>query len=276
MVDRSVEGTANWRAQLKGDKRLTPASTGEGRVLRVIAPLADLRGTPRSDRGLDTQLLHGEAFRVIETREGWAYGQAPRDDYVGYVPEDALSDAPVPTHAVSALRTLVFPEPDIKVTPMLALSMNAQLAVAGTDGRFAALSGGGFVPASHIVPIGAVDADFAGTAAKFLGVPYWWGGRSSLGLDCSGLVQMALMRAGIEAPRDTDMQEKTLGTALAADAPLARGDLVFWKGHVGLMLDAERLLHANAFHMAVAIEPIATAHSRILAGGAPVTSIKRL
>lgn len=272
---RSAPGD-NWRARLKGDKRLTPTVAGEGRVLRVIADVADLRGFPRSDRGLDTQLLYGEAFRVLETREGWAYGQAVRDDYVGYAPEDALSEAPTPTHVVSVLRTLVFPEPDIKVTPMLALSMNAQVAVASTEGRFAKLTEGGFVPAAHVVPLGTPAPDYAGTAELFLGAPYWWGGRSSVGLDCSGLVQMVLERAGIDAPRDTDMQEKTLGEALPAGAPLARGDLVFWKGHVGIMLDAARLIHANAHHMAVAIEPFAEAQARIAAAGAPVTSLKRL
>jgi len=267
---------ADWRVVLRGDKRLTPAVAGEGRVLRVVAGVADLRAAPRADRGLDTQLLHGESFRVLETREGWAYGQSVRDDYVGYASEDALSEAPTPTHVVVALRTLVFPEPDIKVTPSLILSMNAQLAVSSEEGRFARLAGGGFVPLSHIAPLGATAPDFAGTAEKFLGLPYWWGGRSSAGLDCSGLVEMALERAGIDAPRDTDMQEKTIGREVAPGAPLQRGDLVFWKGHVGLMLDTARFIHANAHHMAVTIEPFSQARERIAAAGFAVTSVKRL
>jgi cell wall-associated NlpC family hydrolase len=253
----------------------------EGVSKRVIAPLADLRRAPRGDEGLDTQLLHGETFIAYDEREGWAWGQSSVDGYVGYVPSDALASAQgwAPTHMVAMPRTLVFPAPDIKLTPLYPLFLGGQVSVEAIEESFARLSDGGLAIARHLMPMGAWVSDFAGTACQFLGAPYLWGGRTNLGLDCSALVQLALARAGISAPRDADLQEKALGAALdlaTARKTLRRGDLVFWDGHGGIMLDATSIIHANAFHMAVAIEPLADAEARFLPIAGPLRAIRRI
>lgn len=279
------------------DRRLTPARAdlaalhlkgkvaapryAEGVTKRVVAPSAALRRAPRGDEGLQTELLYGETFTVYDEREGWAWGQSSVDGYVGYVPADALRDAAVftPTHVVAVPRTLVFPAPDVKLTPLFSLSLAARVAVVSIVESFARLSDGSFAIARHLMPEGAVVSDIAGTAAQLLGVPYLWGGRTSLGLDCSGLIQLALARAGIAAPRDCDLQEQEVGAALdlrAARRNLKRGDLVFWVEHGGIMLDATTLIHANAFHMAVAIEPLAEAEARIAPIAGPLRSVRRL
>jgi cell wall-associated NlpC family hydrolase len=182
----------------------------------------------------------------------------------------------VPTHVVAVPQSLVFPAADVRYTPLLVLSLGALVHVVHEDGRFARLTEGGFVPVAHLAPAERIEADYVRLAERLADVPYLWGGRTCHGLDCSGLVQLVLQRAGIEAPRDSDMQERALGEPLAEGAELRRGDLVFWDGHVGLMADSSRLVHANAFHMAVGIEPLAVARARIRAAGYSVTSIRRL
>jgi cell wall-associated NlpC family hydrolase len=252
------------------------------RPARIAAASAPLKREPHPDAPLDTEALRGEAVRVYEERDGWAWAQLAGDGYVGYLPADALGAAdPAPTHRVAALRTFIYPAPDLKRPPVAALSFGAMLALSGEEEKgYSRLRDGGFVFAAHLVPLAAFEPDVAGTAERFVGAPYLWGGRTSLGLDCSALVQLSLARAGMAAPRDTDMQEAALGEP-AAVAPnlsgLRRGDLVFWKGHVGLMLNPERLVHANGYHMAVAVEPLAEAEARIRAAGAgPITSVRRL
>ncbi|TGD97173.1 C40 family peptidase [Methylobacterium nonmethylotrophicum] len=241
-----------------------------GRPHRVRTPLAPLRRAPDPAAALDSEALFGEAATVYDVRDGWAFVQLAGDGYVGYLPAEALGPAgPEPTHRVAALRTFLYPAADLKRPPLGALSLGAQVTVAAREGAYARLPDGSFVWAEHLAPVAATEPDWAATATRFLGVPYLWGGRSSLGLDCSGLVQAALAAAGLQAPRDSDQQEAALGepVALAPDlAGLRRGDLVFWRGHVGMMLDATRLIHANGHHMAVAIEPLAEAEGRIRAG----------
>jgi cell wall-associated NlpC family hydrolase len=133
----------------------------------------------------------------------------------------------------------------------------------------------GYLPARHLAPLDRVEPDFVAVAERFLGTPYLWGGKTNNGVDCSGLVQVALAACGMPCPRDSDMQERALGAPVAL-ADSRRGDLLFWKGHVAIVRDAATLLHANAFHMMVAVEPIAEALARIEAAGSPVTSVKRL
>ena len=204
----------------------------------------------------------------------------PPTRYVGWLSANALAPpgAP-PTHKVVALRTLVFPGPSIKLAPREALPFGARVAVARREERMAVTQSGGYLPAVHLAPIDVYETDFVAVAERFLGVPYLWGGKTVLGLDCSGLVQIALAACGISCPRDSDMQEEALGSPVAAAtdrSDLQRGDLVFWTGHVAIVRDRATFLHANAFHMAVAIEPIGDAIARIRGAGGEITGVRRI
>ncbi|MBP0615135.1 NlpC/P60 family protein [Jiella mangrovi] len=255
----------------------------KGQAQRVVVPLAPLRRRPHDEAPLDTELLMGERVLVFETTtDGWSWVQAEADGYVGYLPASCLGpqDDRVPTARVVAPRTLVFSGPDIKLKPLGALPMGALVTVTGGasdhNADYAELSSGGYVVVQHLAPLDALQADFVAVAEKFLGVPYLWGGKSVLGIDCSGLVQIALEMTGRRAPRDSGVQERALGTRLAGIEGLQRGDLVFWKGHLGIMADGQHLLHANAHHMMTAIEPLSSTVERLEAKGVPVTSIRRL
>ena len=258
-----------------------PVRRSDGRVYEVVEPTAPLRHAPSPDAPLDTEALKGERVTVYETdEEGWAWGQLEADSYVGFLPASALRDpGPPPTHKVAALRTLVFPGPSIRLPPLEALALGCRLAVARIEAQFAVTAAGGYVPARHLVAIDSAERDFVAVAERFMGSPYLWGGKTSLGLDCSGLVQVALTACGLPCPRDSDMQEDALGERLTGAVELGnlrRGDLLFWKSHVAIIRDAATLVHANAFHVAVASEPIAEAITRIAAAGSEVTSVRRL
>ena len=248
----------------------------EGVRHQVIEPIADVRRSPAHEATLDTQALLGERVMIYETTdEGWAWGQLETDGYVGWLSANALGpNGPAPTHKVAVPRTLGFPGPDIKLPPMTALPMGATLTIVRQDERFAADAFGWHYPATHLVQIKARQPDFVVVAETLLGTPYLWGGKTSLGIDCSGLVQIALQAAGIACLRDSYMQELALGK-LSSLGELRRGDLVFWKGHVAIARDATTLIHANAHHMMVAIELAAAAISRIKAAGSEVTSVRR-
>ena len=245
--------------------------------MQVMVPASGLRRGPDASAEQMDQLLFGERFDALTIGGDFVFGQARRDGYVGWVAAEALSPTgTTPTHWVRALRTFVFPQASIKTPPLAALSTNALIAVEAIEGRFAKLASGGWITASHIAPLGEVETDPAAVALRYLGAPYLWGGRDSVGLDCSGLVQQALYACGRSAPRDSDLLAK-LGAPIEAVEHLQRNDLVFWRGHVGLMLDPETLLHANAHHMAVAVEPLAEAIARITAsGGGDPTALRRL
>jgi cell wall-associated NlpC family hydrolase len=262
----------------------------EGREMEVIAPQAPLRREPRPDAPLDSEALKGERVTIYDTNaEGWAWGQLAADNYVGWLPSAALAaPGPRPTHKLTALRSFVFPKPSIKLPPVEALPFGAKLNVTHMADRWAVTSSGGqlssgYVPAAHIAPVGETERDFVAVAERFLGTPYLWGGKTVLGLDCSGLVQIALAACGVPSPRDSDMQERALGALVEHQArsfELQRGDLIFWKGHVAIARDRETLVHANAFHMAVVIEPAGEAMSRIRGEdgetGGEITSVRRL
>jgi cell wall-associated NlpC family hydrolase len=246
-------------------------------LYEVIAPQAPLRREPSPDAALGTEALKGERAAIDEiSDEGWAHGRLEADGYVGFLPASALAPpGPAATHKVTALRTLIFPGPSIKLPPLEALPMGSRVAIARVEGTLAVTHAGGFLPARHLVPIEINEPDFVTVAERFLGAPYLWGGKTSLGLDCSGLVQISLTACGVRCLRDTVMQEPDFAPSPSPRDQLQRGDLVFWEGHVAIVRDAATLIHANAFHMAVAIEPIAEAIERIRAAGAEVTSVRR-
>ena len=249
----------------------------EGTLYEVIEPSAFLRREAAHTARLVSEALVGERMIVYEvTDEGWAWGQLETDGYVGWISANALGKpGPAPTDKVVAVRTLVFPAPDIKMLPIAALPMGARVAVAQRDERFAVTHSGWHLPVVHLAPTTATQPDFVSVAEKFLGAPYLWGGKTSLGLDCSGLLQIALQAAGLPCPRDSDMQEMAFGHASSV-ADLHRGDLIFWKGHVAIARDDVTIIHANAHHMAVAIEPAVEAVARIKAAGSDISSVKRL
>ncbi|WP_395645809.1 NlpC/P60 family protein [Terricaulis sp.] len=263
---RSDLAAASLKGKVKADRYV------DGVRYQVKSGVSPLRETPSLSARLETELLRGEIFTVYDQVGGWAWGQCERDGYVGYVRnEDFGAEIVAPTHRVSVLRTILFPSADIKTQPTHFLSMNAKVSVVAVSGRFARLDAGA-IASGHLVPLDHAVEDWVASAELFLHTPYLWGGKDSFGLDCSGLVQTALETRGIQAPRDADMQEEALGERLRGDARLQRGDLVFWDGHVAIVRNPEQLVHANAWHMMVAIEPIQAAFARI---GAPRT-LKRL
>jgi cell wall-associated NlpC family hydrolase len=244
-------------------------------VMRLVSPAAPLRAGPGPEAEQVDQLLFGELFAVLDVKDGFAWGQAARDGYVGWAEAASLSDRILtPTHRVAALSTFAFTRASIKSPSRGPYSLNALVAVTDMEGALACVQDAGWMPMAHLAPIGEAFAEPADVAEHLLGAPYLWGGRDSLGLDCSGLTQQALYAAGRACPRDSD-QQAGLGAPAPPDA-LWRGDLVFWRGHVGMMLDAKRLIHANAHHMAVAIEPLAEAVRRIAdRGGGQPTAYRR-
>ena len=278
------------------DPRLTPARPDlaakylEGRIearrfvtgeaFEISDSIAPLRGAPSSDAMLLTQALMGERVTIYDRNgEGFAWGRLNSDGYVGWLPDRALAKpAAAPTHKITALRTFAFPGPSIKLPPADTLVMGAAVTVIRDDGVFAVTRGGGYLPRQHLGPFDRHADDFVAVAEQFAGTPYLWGGKSNLGIDCSGLVQVSLNAAGIGCPRDSDMQQDGLGRALdaAESKKLLRGDLMFWNGHVAIVRDADTIVHANAHHMATTIENTSEAIARIKAAGSEITAIKRL
>lgn len=270
---------------LKG--RIKAARYSAGEAAQVIRGTADLRREPGATAPLDTQLLLGEVVTVYDESNGWAWVQNQVDDYVGYVEAAALSrEVQTTTHSLKALRSFLYPIADLKAPPLDALSMGAKLAVMGTSDAYSEVSlskpgVSGYVYTRHLAAEGEAAPDYVATAMEFLGVPYLWGGKDSLGLDCSALTQVALNRAGIPCPRDSYMQADVLGQAIdwqPGKTKLQRGDLIYFPGHCAIALDETEVVNANAHAMMVSVEPLAELEQRVKieSGGTGVTAIRRL
>jgi hypothetical protein len=247
--------------------------------MQVRVAATPLRRAPDASLGYETELVAGEIFDVYDRADGFAWGQARRDGYVGYCPIEALG-APLlaATHWVSALRGFLYPGPGIKTTPLGYLPYGAEITVEGQEGDFARTPLG-FVYASHLSALANRPLDPVTEAERFLGTPYLWGGKSSLGIDCSGLVQTVCFACAITAPRDSDMQEAELGSPLPMPndpASLPRGALLFWPGHVALSQGGGRMIHATAFTMNVVSEEIEPALRRIESKGPGLRSVRQL
>jgi hypothetical protein len=247
----------------------------EPRRVRVGVIATSLKAAPDHGAEQASQLLFGEGFDVLREESGFAWGQTWRDGYVGWVDASALrSETPEPTHWVTAPRAAVLSRPRLRAPCVGVLGMNAVVAIDQTVEAFSEIVGLGWVATVQLAPLGLGFVAATASATAFLGAPYVWGGRDGAGLDCSGMVQQSLHAAGLACPRDAD-QQAALGVEIAPEH-LSAGDLVAWRGHIGMMLDTERLIHANAHHMAVAIEPLATAVARIeAAGGGGPTAYRR-
>lgn len=242
----------------------------------LILPTSALRVQPEAESEQVDQLLFGEGFEEIDRIGGWSFGEAMRDGYRGWTKSvGLLAGPPAPTHRVAALRTIALAEPRLRAPAGPALSLNALVRVEAVEAAYARVQHAGWVPARHLAPLGTFETDPAAVAERFVGAPYLWGGRCSIGLDCSGLVQQALYACGRPCRRDSD-QQQAMGVAIGR-AELRRGDLVFWDGHVGMMLDEARLIHANEHHMAVTAERLDEVVARRLAvGEGPPTGFRRV
>lgn len=247
----------------------------EGELRQINVTVADLRYTA-SDGNRERQLIYGEHFRVLEVVNGVAFGQAVKDGYVGYLRANELTSPVDATYVVGTRGTHLYSDADIKSPEVMPLTFGSRLRVVSTENDFFETDTGNFVPRNHLRPANAPFQDPASVAQLFFGTPYLWGGNSNAGIDCSGLVQAAMLACGHDCPGDVDMQERAVGT-LTNDTEIKRGDLFFWKTHVAIAVDAEILVHANAGSMSTAYEPISTAIERIAAQGeGPVTSKKRI
>jgi NlpC/P60 family/Bacterial dipeptidyl-peptidase Sh3 domain len=247
-----------------------------GQSMQVGIPWASVRRKPGFEAPIDTEALHGEPVLVFERHEGWAFVQLETDGYVGYVLEAALDErGPDPNFKVVSRFAAVLHSPDVK-SPGASLPMLSRLS-GEPQGLYLRLCGGGFIPLAQVAAIELNVADFVAVAQSLERTPYRWGGKTPMGLDCSGLVQVSMQSAGLMAPRDSDMQLAEIGEAIDASrwSSLRRGDLIFWKRHVAIMVDGSHIVHANAHTMAVTIEPLAEAAARTKAQGLDIIGVRR-
>ena len=262
-------------ARLEG--RVNAARFVAGEPARVATGTASLREAPLDEARQGSELLYGERVTVFERKNGWAWIRNGTDGYVGYLREQELGpaeDAPA-THRVTALRSYLFDAPDLKTIPRAVVHMTSLVTVIDRHGDWARVADGGWLWAMHLAPLHTVERDPVAVARRFMGAPYAWGGRSTTGLDCSALVQLALAACGLDCPRDSDMQEASVGDGVPSLDEARSGDLLYWPGHVAFLLDGDRILHANGHHMAVAEEPHADFRARNLVKIGDVRTVRR-
>ena len=235
----------------------------EGVMRQSLVGVSPLLAAPEENAKQVSQIRYGEFMDVFETRDdGYVWVQNRLDRYVGYLPPlnvlgEEIADL---STRINVLRTFLYPEPDIKTPPLDELTLGSYVTIAGEEKSFYRLAGGGYVYTPHVSTTeAAITPDYVFTAGRMLSTPYLWGGRTPRGIDCSGLVQLALEMAGIDCPRDSDQQREAFGKPLPRhwrDMGWKRGDLIFFKGHVGIMTGPDHMIHASAHHMQVIAEPL--------------------
>lgn len=281
-LDRRLHAFRDDLADISLKDRISAQRFVDGHDYHVTADIAPLYPRPSFDTEMDTQVLAGHAVRVFELSKDWAWCQLAGDGYVGYVPTDMLvRGAPrEATHTVIAPEAFAYAAPNARAQPICRALFGTYIAALSDAGDFIELAGGGFIGKRHCETVSAIEPDYVETMQLFLNAPYLWGGKSIRGIDCSGLVQLALTRAGIACPRDTDMQESVLSGDMAADDAilkmLQRGDIVYWPRHVATMIDRHHAIHANGTAMSVSIDPINEIASRSRGEGPIVAAVKRL
>ncbi len=266
-----------YRSDIAAEKlrdSVTASRFVEGELLTVTSGIMPLRKSPDTTAEQISEMRYGDSFTSYESKDGWYWGQCERDGYVGYVYNTGLSSASSnPTHRIKKQTSFLFSEPSIKSPPIDTLTFFSAVEVIGGDQKFLELKNGGFIHAHHLTSI--IDwreRDVVFNAGRMLGVPYLWGGNTPMGLDCSGLIQLACEASGLYCPRDSDMQAAGLGIETPDPSNLHRGDIVFFPGHVGIMTDQSALLHANAYHGCVVVEPL----QDVVARGSKITAVRRL
>lgn len=258
-MDRRLTFATDRVAHVSLQGRIDAPAFAESKPAEIALPLVDLLNAPGGMR--ERQLLLGHGFDVLENRDGHAFGRAVRDGYCGWVSDAALTAVTGVSHWVAAPASHLYDGPKVQARNLASLSFGAHVRVLGQEGAFAQTPYG-YVPAGHLQPLGRWFPDPVEVAGLFLGVPYLWGGNSHAGLDCSGLVQMSLLACGLPCPGDSDLQ-RAVGVPVVDAADLQRGDLVFWKGHVAMMVDPDTIIHSTGHFMATVIEPLAVAMARI-------------
>ena len=261
--------------------RYPRANQASGQLRRATVSRATLSFGPDAAARRESELLFGEGFTVFDERDGWAWGQAARDHYVGWLPSDMLGpDLGAPTHEVVVPATYLYPEADLKSPAPVRLSLASLVVATGRrEDNFLEAAGGGWIHVNHVAPREVVESDYVSTGLSLVGVPYLWGGRSSDGMDCSGFIQVVLQRAGLMPPRDSDQQEAVVGTPFDNDddlGKLRRDDILFFQGHVGIVLDGWRFLHASASNMTVSIQRLSNVVDHAKEAGTPPRAVRRI
>jgi len=231
--------------------------------MNVIKPSIPMRSKPKETSSLETECLFGETVNILDEYLNWYYCKLLTDNYCGWVQKKYLGETIKSSHRVVSNRSYLFKDNDIKSGCINYLPLGSQIYVNDYDDFWAKVYLGNntnqkfaYIPRKHLVKKEDKIDDWVITAEKLIGTPYVWGGRDSMGLDCSALLQLSYQTYGENIPRNSSDQSLLNKETIKKNEILKRGFTIFWKGHVGIMVDETYCIHANAFHMEVSKEPL--------------------